>query len=47
MLLLLLLESRRGVRRSLCPVASALGQLPFSNPSRHMENGVMKQRSED
>lgn len=45
--MLLLLESRRGVRRSLCPVASALGQLPFSNPSRHMENGVMKQRSED
>lgn len=32
---------------SLCPVASALGQLPLSNPSRHMENGVMKQRSED
>lgn len=34
-------------RRSLCPVVSALGQLPLSNPSRHMENGVMKQRSED
>lgn len=45
--MLLLGGSGKGVRRSLCPVALALGQLPLSNPSRHMENGVMKQRSDD
>lgn len=39
--------SRRAPRRSACPVAPALGQLPLSIPSRHTENGVMKQCSED
>lgn len=45
--LLLLVRRSGGVRRSLCPLVSALGQLPLSNPCRHMDNGVMKQRSED
>lgn len=29
------------------PCAFGLGQFSLRNPSRHMENGVMKQRSED
>lgn len=29
------------------PVVSASGQLPLSNPSGHLEDGMMRQRSED
>lgn len=40
-------EEEEGRGGSARPVVSASGQLPLSNPSGHLEDGMMRQRSED